>query len=38
LNTDDLRVFEIDNRFNNLQATEVRDFGRRFQFGIKMNF
>jgi len=38
LNTDDIRVFEIDNRANTLQALETRDFGRRFQFGIKMNF
>jgi len=38
LNTDDLRVFEIDDRQKSLQAIETRDFGRRFQFGIKMNF
>ena len=38
LNTDDLRVFTIDNRASSLQAVETRDFGRRFQFGIKMNF
>ena len=38
LNTDDIRVFEIDNRASSLQALEIRDFGRRFQFGIKMNF
>ena len=38
LNTDDLRVFEIDDRARSLQAVEQRDFGRRFQFGIKMNF
>ena len=38
LNTDDLRVFEIDDRAEALQSVETRDFGRRFQFGIKMNF
>jgi len=38
LNTDDLRVTEIDNRADSLQAIETRDFGRRFQFGIRMNF
>jgi hypothetical protein len=38
LNTDDLRVFEIDDRATSGQAVEQRDFGRRFQFGIKMNF
>ena len=38
LNTDDLRVFEIDDRSKSLQADEVRDFGRRFKLGIKMNF
>jgi outer membrane receptor protein involved in Fe transport len=38
LNTDDLRVTEIDTGFNTLQATETRDFGRRFQFGIHMDF
>ncbi len=38
LNTDDLRVTEIDNRARSLQSVETRDFGRRFQFGIKMNF
>jgi outer membrane receptor protein involved in Fe transport len=38
LNTDDIRIFEIDDRVDNLQAVEQRDFGRRFQFGIKMNF
>jgi outer membrane receptor protein involved in Fe transport len=38
LNTDDLRVFEIDDRASSLQAAEIRDFGRRYQFGISMNF
>jgi hypothetical protein len=38
LNTDDLRIFEIDNRVQALQATETRAFGRRFAFGIRMNF
>jgi hypothetical protein len=38
LNTDDLRVFEIDDRTASLQSTEIRDFGRRFQFGFKLNF
>ncbi len=38
LNDDNLRIFEIDNSFDTLQATEQRDFGRRFQFGITMNF
>jgi outer membrane receptor protein involved in Fe transport len=38
LNTDDIRVFEIDNRFTSLQAVETRRFGRRFQFGISMTF
>jgi len=38
LNTDDLRVNEIDNSFRFLQADEQRRFGRRFQFGISMNF
>ncbi|HEU5181270.1 MAG TPA: hypothetical protein VFW45_10775, partial [Candidatus Polarisedimenticolia bacterium] len=38
LNTDDLRIFEIDDRAQSLQANEIRDFGRRYQFGIKMTF
>jgi outer membrane receptor protein involved in Fe transport len=38
LNSDDLRVFEIDDRTAALQSTEIRDFGRRFQFGFKLNF
>jgi outer membrane receptor protein involved in Fe transport len=38
LNTDDLRVFEIDDRVDSLQSAETRQFGRRFQFGIRMNF
>src|SRR5678809_447677 len=33
LNTDDLRIFEIDDRATSLQAAEIRDFGRRYQFG-----
>ena len=38
LNTDDLRVFELDDSATSLQATEIRRFGRRYQFGIKMTF
>jgi hypothetical protein len=38
LNTDNLRVAEIDNRVRTLQSLETRDFGRRFQFGIHMDF
>ena len=38
LNNDNLRVFEIDDRAQSLQANEIRDFGRRYQFGIKMTF
>jgi len=38
LNTDDLRVFDIDDTADTLQANEIRRFGRRYQFGIKMNF
>lgn len=38
LNTDDLRIFEIDDRANALQANEIRDFGRRYQFGVRMTF
>ncbi len=38
LNTDDLRIFEIDDRAQSLQANEIRDFGRRYQFGIRMTF
>ena len=38
LNSDSLRVNEIDNGFHSLQANETRDFGRRFQFGIHMDF
>ncbi|HEV8335376.1 MAG TPA: TonB-dependent receptor [Candidatus Polarisedimenticolia bacterium] len=38
LNTDNLRVAEIDNRVRTLQSLETRDFGRRYQFGIHMDF
>jgi hypothetical protein len=38
LNSDDLRVFEIDTSFDTLQSTEQREFGRRFQFGVHMDF
>jgi outer membrane receptor protein involved in Fe transport len=38
LNTDDLRVREIDDQFATLQSVEQREFGRRFQFGMRMNF
>jgi len=38
LNNDNLRIQEIDNSFDKLQATEERDFGRRFQFGVHMDF
>ncbi|HEU5181411.1 MAG TPA: TonB-dependent receptor [Candidatus Polarisedimenticolia bacterium] len=38
LNTDDLRVFEIDDQSVSLQSVEQRQFGRRFQFGMRMNF
>jgi hypothetical protein len=38
LNTDDLRISEIDNFVNSLQAEETRRFGRRFQFGVQMDF
>ncbi len=38
LNTDDLRVFEIDNTLQSLQAIETRDFGRRYQLGFRMDF
>jgi hypothetical protein len=38
LNADTLRVNEIDNAPVSLQANETRDFGRRFQFGIHMEF
>jgi outer membrane receptor protein involved in Fe transport len=38
LNADNLRVAEIDNRVRTLQSLETRDFGRRFQFGIRMDF
>ena len=38
LNTDDLRIYDIDNSFDTLQANEERDFGRRFQFGVHMDF
>jgi len=38
LNNDNLRVYDIDTGFKTLQATEERDFGRRFQFGVHMDF
>ena len=38
LNTDDLRVQEIDNRRFSLQADETRRFGRRFQLGLQLQF
>jgi hypothetical protein len=38
LNSDALRVFEIDNRFRTLQSDETRRFGRRFQVGIQLDF
>jgi outer membrane receptor protein involved in Fe transport len=38
LNQDRLRVFEIQDNFDFLQSVEERDFGRRFQVGITMNF
>ncbi|HEV8337096.1 MAG TPA: carboxypeptidase regulatory-like domain-containing protein [Candidatus Polarisedimenticolia bacterium] len=38
LNTDDLRITEIDNSVDSLQAEETRRFGRRFQIGIQMDF
>jgi len=38
LNADTLRIAEIDNREDTLQAEETRRFGRRFQFGIQLDF
>ena len=38
LNVDTLRVYEIDNRVVNLQSEETRRFGRRFQFGVQLDF
>ena len=38
LNSDDLRVLELDTTQRTLQATETRRFGRRFQFGIQLDF
>jgi len=38
LNTDDLRITEIDNSFYTLQAEETRQFGRHFQFGLQLDF
>jgi hypothetical protein len=38
LNQDNLRVFTIDDRFYTLESNQIRDFGRRFQLGIKMDF
>jgi outer membrane receptor protein involved in Fe transport len=38
LNSDDLRILEIDNGFDVNQAVQQREFGRRFQVGIQMDF
>ncbi|HEV8337344.1 MAG TPA: carboxypeptidase regulatory-like domain-containing protein [Candidatus Polarisedimenticolia bacterium] len=38
LNSDALRVSEIDNRFRTLQSDETRRFGRRFQLGVQLDF
>ena len=38
LNTDDLRIFAIDDRAAVNQNLARREFGRRCEFGIKMNF
>jgi hypothetical protein len=38
LNNDNLRVYDIDTSFKYLQSNEERDFGRRFQFGVHMDF
>jgi outer membrane receptor protein involved in Fe transport len=38
LNSDALRVSEIDNRLRTLQSDETRRFGRRFQLGIQLDF
>ena len=38
LNTDDLRISTIDNGFRSLQSRETRRFGRRFQFGLQLDF
>jgi hypothetical protein len=45
LNSDDLRVYTInpEGRFDSsgrviFQSNEVRQFGRRFQFGIQIDF
>ncbi len=38
LNADHLRISEIDNSFRTLQAVETRDFGRRFQAGVQLDF
>jgi outer membrane receptor protein involved in Fe transport len=38
LNTDDLRISEIDNRQWALQAEETRRFGRRFAVGVQLDF
>jgi len=38
LNSDDLRVYTIDPGRYALQTDEVRQFGRRFQFGIQIDF
>ena len=38
LNTDDLRVYSIDTGVSRLNTVGEREFGRRFQFGIQVNF
>ncbi|MCI0658145.1 MAG: hypothetical protein L0170_13925 [Acidobacteria bacterium] len=38
LNTDDLRVYTYDTGVTRLNVVGEREFGRRFQFGIQVNF
>jgi len=38
LNTDDLRIFTVESTRRSLQSKEERRFGRRFQFGIQIDF
>ena len=38
LNSDDLRIYTIDPGRYAIQTDEVRQFGRRFQFGIQIDF
>ncbi|HEV8376222.1 MAG TPA: hypothetical protein VGR38_08365, partial [Candidatus Polarisedimenticolia bacterium] len=38
LNTDDLRLIEIDNHAEDLESDEIRQFGRRFQMGLQIQF